>query len=128
MDRYLVLASFDQKTSEITYPFDVDFDLMTQPAEVTLGFRQVFRKCFSAVRYRNFNSTDIHWIGQKFKLNSLFYFESTSSPFCETDGDIFLLGAVVSSHAPEARSLSELRIGAGYDEQQAIYSLLKALP
>jgi len=128
MDRFLVLASFDEKIGEITYEFSNDLDLMSQPSDVTLGFRQVFRKCFSAVRYREYKGSSIDWMGRKFALEALFYFESTASPFSETDADILILGVLISTREGPSTSFSELRTGAGLDEQDAIYTLLKALP
>ncbi|MGZ8307446.1 MAG: hypothetical protein ACXWU6_12760, partial [Allosphingosinicella sp.] len=92
------------------------------------GFRQVFRKCFNSVRYREYKGSSVSWMGRKFALEALFYFESTESPFSETDADIFILGFVVSTKEAPSLPFSELRLAAGLDEQGAIYTLLDALP
>lgn len=128
MDRYLVLASFNERVGEIGYEFGVELDRLAQPSGVTLGFRQVFRKCFKSVRYREYKGASITWMGRKFALEALFYFESTDTPFSETDADIFILGVIVSTLQEPGISFSELRLAAGLDEQAAIYTLLDALP
>lgn len=128
MDRYLVLASFNKRIGEISYEFGAELDLLQQPSGVTLGFRQVFRKCFKSVRYREYRGSSINWMGRRFALEALFYFESTGTPFSETDADIFILGFVVSTRELPSVRFSELRLAAGLDEQRAIYTLLDALP
>jgi hypothetical protein len=128
MDRYLVLASFNKRVGEITYEFSDELDLLNQPSGVTLGFRQVFRKCFKSIRYREYKGSSIDWMGRKFALEALFYFESTDTPFSETDADIFILGFVLSTREVPRIPFSELRLAAGLDEQGAIYALLDVLP
>lgn len=128
MDRYLVLASFNEKCGDISYEFGTELDLLRQPSGVTLGFRQVFRKCFGSVRYREYNGSSVNWMGRKFALEALFCFESVDTPFSETDSDIFILGFIVSTKELPSVSFSELRLSAGLDEQQAIYTLLDVLP
>lgn len=128
MDRYLVLASFNKRIGEISYEFGAELDLLHEPSGVTLGFRQVFRKCFKSVRYREYKGSSVNWMDRKFALEALFYFESADTPFSETDADIFILGFVMSTKELPILSFSELRLAAGLDEQGAIYTLLDVLP
>ncbi|MFL6845923.1 MAG: hypothetical protein ACJ8ER_13710 [Allosphingosinicella sp.] len=128
MDRYLVLASFNERVGDISYEFSTELDLLHEPGGVTLGFRQVFRKCFKSVRYREFKGASLNWMQRKWALEALFYFESTDTPFSETDADIYTLGFILSTKQEPSLPFSEIRLAAGLDEQGAIYTLVDVLP
>ncbi len=126
MIRHIVLASFNRKTGRIGHKFE-KIDLMAEPVSVTLGFRQIYRKCISAAA-RDTGTYTICWLGQDFTVEQTHYFEAIDTALSETDGDTFLIGFVLTAEQLNARTLSQLRVMSGLDEQGAIFDLVAALP
>ncbi|MES2443739.1 MAG: hypothetical protein V4574_12985 [Pseudomonadota bacterium] len=128
MARILVLASFDRKDDPIVHQFQHRCDLMHEPATVTLGFRQVYRKCFSAAYYDRIEPLAFQWLNQSCRLHEIYYFESIGTSLSETEGDTFLLGFTLTVEKADDISFNKIRILSGLDEQGAIFSLIRALP
>jgi hypothetical protein len=128
MARYIVLASFDRKPGTVTYGFDTHHDPATDPPRVTLGFRQVFWKCFSDVWTDALEAVPVKWLGRTFRVHHVAYFESIGTALSETEGEMFAIAFVVSTTGKSDESFGRIRQLSGLNEQEAIFALLAALP
>ncbi len=128
MRKNIVLCSFDQKSADLSFSFDEEYDEYVHPLEVTLGFRQVFWKCFSKIRSSAFEDETISWLGEEFLLRQAFFFESIDTSLGETDGNLYVAAFVLDCQNEGRKQISELRSIAGQNEQDAIFSLFDAMP
>lgn len=124
----IIIASFDQLTGKVSYDFQHDFHAYREPERVTLGFRQVFWKCFSRIRASQYDDVEIDWLGRHFRLEAAIFYESMGTALAETEGDLFIASFVVTLPDEEAVSFHGVRAAAGLNEQETIFALLAALP